>query len=334
MQTSQGSPLGGARRVRDLSSERARLTLTGPDARRFLHGMCTNDILALQPGRSCRAAMLTVKGKLLGDFTVLDRGEAGLFLEMQARVGGALRGALDRHLIMDDATVTDVSGEVGQLGVYGDGAGALLGVAGLAANQAAPLAVPGGAFGDGAWVVPSAELGVEGFHVFGPPATVAALRAHLLAGGATELPGAEAETLRVEAGTPLFGADMDEDRMPMEAGLDDAVSHTKGCYLGQEVVVRLRDRGHLNRKLVGLRLEGLDAGAALPAAGTRLAHESRPSAGTLTSVVRSPRLGAIALGYAHRSVWEPGTALALVDEAGARLGPTAVVVPLPFSPGA
>jgi folate-binding Fe-S cluster repair protein YgfZ len=115
--------------------------------------------------------------------------------------------------------------------------------------------------------------------------------------------------------------------------LHDVFSPTKGCYLGQEVVVRLRDRGQMNRKLVGFRLRPPDGTAAsLPAAGTRLGHPSRANAGHLSTVVRSPRFAAIALGYAHRSVWEPGTELQLQSEAGEPLGWTAVVTELPFRP--
>jgi folate-binding Fe-S cluster repair protein YgfZ len=118
--------------------------------------------------------------------------------------------------------------------------------------------------------------------------------------------------------------------MPNEARLDDVFSATKGCYLGQEVVVRLRDRGQVNRKLIGLRLPGVTSDQDLPAAGTKLAHATRPSAGHITSVVRSPRFGTIALGYAHRSVWDVGTELLLVNAAGEPTGQTAVVTALPF----
>jgi folate-binding protein YgfZ len=171
------------------------------------------------------------------------------------------------------------------------------------------------------------ELGIPGFHVWGSPEAVAAARAHLLAHAAGELSAAEANVLRVEAGTPLYGIDIDEERMPNEARLEDVFSPTKGCYLGQEVVVRLRDRGQVNRMLVGLRLPGADAP---PPAGTKLSHATRPNAGHLTSVVRSLHWGLIALGYVHRSVWEPGTELQLVSAEGEPLGQSAVVAALPF----
>src|SRR5581483_6447365 len=106
----------------------------------------------------------------------------------------------------------------------------------------------------------------------------------------------------------------------------------KGCYLGQEVIARVSSRGHVNRKLFGLRLLGYGAGQgdALPQRGAALSHESRPNAGTLGTVVRSPRLGPIALGYVHRSLWEPGTRLK-IEGGDAPPGAVAVVTPLPFA---
>ncbi len=322
---------------RSLSVERARLRMTGPDARRFLHGMLSNDILGLKPGQGCHAALLTVKGKLLADLVVYDHtgpSGFGLLLELVASARASAQGAIDRHLIMDDAAITDVSQGIAELGVYGDSAAAE-----LAAWKDRPpeelaalpvyhfIAADKEASDPPTLIAATAELGMPGFHVLGPQAELDALAAHLSGRGGTPLSDAEAEVLRIEAGTPIYGIDIDEDRMPAEAGLDDAVSFTKGCYLGQEVVVRLRDRGHLNRKLCGLRLAD---GIPLPAPGTRLRYLERANAGVITSAVASPRCGHIALGYVHRSAWELGTALELIGADEKPLGQTAQVVSLPF----
>jgi tRNA-modifying protein YgfZ len=129
----------------------------------------------------------------------------------------------------------------------------------------------------------------------------------------------EVEVRRVEGGLPRYGADVSEDYFPFEANLDAAISSTKGCYIGQEVVARASARGHANKRLVGLRLDG-------PVApGTPLVAETRPQAGVVTSAVGSPLFGPIALGYLHRTVWEPGT----VVTAGER---RATVAALPFTP--
>ena len=319
--------------VRELSAQRSRLRLVGKDAKRFLHGMVTNDITGLQPGQGCHAAMLTVKGKLLTDLCVYDCGDEGLVLELLATTAENIRVTLDRYLISDDATISDASAELAELGVYGDQSAAALQALGATSDVAslAPYHFSTATTAAGSLrIARTPELGIWGFHVIGPPDAVAAARAQLTAQGAGELSEDAATVLRLEAGMPLYGIDIDEERMPNEARLDDVFSPTKGCYLGQEVVVRLRDRGQVNRMLIGLRLPGVASDQELPAAGTKLAHPSRANAGHITSVVRSPRLGVIALGYAHRSVWDPGTELQLVSATGEPLGPTAVVTALPF----
>jgi len=323
---------------RSLTTVYARLRLSGPDARRFLHGMVSNDIQALKPGQGCHAALLTVKGKLLGDLFVYDCGGFGLLVELVAGARAAVQASLDRHLIMDNATLEDLSSALDELGVYGAGAAQAIAEAldGVSAEELAALTVYHASLrptADGEppmLIAATRELGLPGFHILGSKAEVEALSAKLAVAGGSVLDEGRAEVLRIEAGTPLYGIDIDEDRMPAEAGLDDAVSYTKGCYLGQEVVVRLRDRGHLNRKLCGLRI--LDGGPP-PAAGTRLyfpARPDKPNAGVITSAALSPSCGTIALGYVHRMAWEPGTQLELIGLDEQPLGRKAEVVPLPF----
>jgi folate-binding protein YgfZ len=130
---------------------------------------------------------------------------------------------------------------------------------------------------------------------------------------------AELEIRRVEAGLPRYGVDVSEDHFPFEANLDRAISMTKGCYIGQEVVARASARGHANKLLRGLRL----AGEGPVAPGTAIAAAAREDAGKVTSSVVSPRFGPIALGYVHKSAWDPGTEVRAGDR-------PAVVVELPF----
>jgi folate-binding protein YgfZ len=132
-------------------------------------------------------------------------------------------------------------------------------------------------------------------------------------------PAADVEIRRVEAGLPRYGVDVSEDHFPFEANLESAISYTKGCYVGQEVVARAHARGHANKRLCGLRLSGGPA-----TAGAAIVAESRPDAGVVTSSAVSPQLGAIALGYVHKSAWDPGTRV-VVD------GREAVVSALPFA---
>jgi folate-binding protein YgfZ len=257
--------------------------------------MVTNDIKALKPGQGCHAAMLTTKGKMQADLVVYCD-EDRLLLELDASLRDKVKQALQAHMVVDDAELVDLTDETQEWGVYGD--------------VFPELELPDYHFvmRDGVRIARTPELGLRGFHVFGP------------APAGELLSDEEAEILRVEAGRPLYGRDMGEDRLPIEAGIADAVSFTKGCYLGQEVIARATNLGHINKKLMGLRLD------APVEPGAKLAAPSKPDAGVVTSSVVSPRLGPIALAYVHRTLWEEGTQLSLPD------GKSARVTSLPFAP--
>jgi len=296
---------------RDLSTN-GRLVVRGPDRARFLHSMVTNDVEALRPGAGCRAAMLSVKGRLHGELVLYCDDEA-LLLEMDPALRAPLRDVLEKHIVMDDVEIEDTTDGTRELALYGDGAREA-----LAAALGAPipeLAPYHHALVAGVRVAAAPELAMPGYHVFGA----------LEVAGAEPLDDARFEILRVEAGRPRWGVDVDADRLVLEANLDDAISLSKGCYLGQEVVARATARGHVNRRLLGLRLDGTSA----VGRGARLSAAAREDAGLVTSSVVSPRLGPIALAYVHRTVAEPGTELTVHDAAGERRGR---VTPLPFSP--
>lgn len=314
--------------LRSLSG-RGRLAVRGPDRKRFLHGMLSNDIKGLYPGEGCLALLLTVKAKLVADMTVYDcdAPDAEVLLEMEGAQRARVQDDLERHLISEDAQVVDRSTDLDELGLYAPVAEELnlLLKATLTTlprlSEFSHARIPYGE--DAVRVCATRELGLPGYRVFAAPPTLARLREDLLARGAQPLSEDDAEILRIEAGVPRYGVDVDEERLPIEANLDRAVSYTKGCYLGQEPIARLSARGHVNRRLQGLRLS-LKQGAPLPERGAALHHGSRDSAGSITSAVRSPRHGAIALGYVHRTLWEPGTELTLPG------GIIATVTPLPF----
>jgi len=281
------------------------LDLRGEDRVRFLHGMVSNDIEKLAVGQGCHAAMLTTKGKLLADCVVTAHADR-LSLELDVALLDKVRAHLDKHIIMDDVELQAVA--LPTQGVYGDDAAAAI-------ERATGLEVSGLAnyafvTRDMVGALRTPELGMPGYHLFGDVK---------LEG--TPLDDAEFEERRIEAGTPRYGVDMGEDRLPIEAGINDAVSFDKGCYLGQEVIARATNLGHINRRLVGLVLDG-DAPAA---AGAKLSAPSKPDAGWITSSARSRRLGkTIALGYVHRTLWDPGTQLTVAD------GRIATVTALPF----
>jgi folate-binding protein YgfZ len=304
--------------------DRGRLALRGEDRVRFLHGMVTADVEKLGAGGGTRAAMLSVKGRLLAELTIYARPDE-LLLSMDLSLRDKVQALLDKHIVMDDVEVIDRGAELGELGLYdrgaGDGAAEALGRAlALDAGALRALRPHGHLEAGGAHPVMIARdpsLGGDGFRLFGTRERLAGLAA-----GAPLMSAEAREVRRIEAGTARYGLDLDEERLVVEANLEDAISFDKGCYLGQEVVVRATSRGRVNRRLSGLVLDR-------PAPrGAHLRTPDQPEAGVLTSTAASPRFGAIALGYVHRTAID---ADALLDvEGGGRAGR----VDLPFERGA
>jgi folate-binding protein YgfZ len=286
-----------------------RLLLTGADRRAYLQGLLTNDVEALTPGTGCYAAMLNAQGRMLTDMHVFELGHEVL-LTLPASVTPSIREHLDRFIFAEDVQVLDVSESRAQLGVYGPRALDLMTRAGFAAGP--DLAV-----------FASDDAGVDGYDVFVDRASAARVREALVKAGAVPVAAADVETVRVERGRPRWGADMDSETIPLEAGLEDrAISRTKGCYVGQEVIVRVidRGRGRVARRLVGLTF---DPSADVPAPGAHVTSSDR-EVGLVTSGVWSPALARpIALGYVHRDFVEPGTKVSVS-------GASAVVAELPF----
>lgn len=318
--------------------DRGRLRLAGADRRAYLHGILTNDILALEPGAGCYAAYLTPQGRMISDLRVLELGDAVL-VDLPAGTAAAVRDRWDMLIFSEDVQVTDITGETAQVGVYGPAAAAALaaalqemresGESAPAADLLAGMPVHGNARWDAggapAVVVRSDDLGVSGFDVVLPGGTKTALRERLLAAGVAPVEPAVLEITRIEAGIPKFGADMTEETIPLEAGIEDrAISLTKGCYVGQEIIIRVLHRGggRVAKRLVGLAFE---PGAEAPRGGDRIVSGDR-AIGEVTSAAESPGVGhVVALGYVHRDFVEPGTVVTI----GAR-ETAATVRQLPF----
>lgn len=314
---------------------RGRLWMTGADRLSFLQGLLTNDTRQLVPGRGCYAAYLTPQGRMITDMRLYGTVD-GLLMTVPASVTAAIRDRLDSVIFSEDVRIEDRSSELAQLGVHGPGAAAAVERALGAPGAVAPLAGFGHVllpFAGAPVVVASTDELGGGLDLFAETANAAALRDALGAAGAVAGDAALAETLRVEGGVPEFGVDMDEETIPLEAGIEArAISFTKGCYVGQEVIVRVlhRGQGRVAKRLVGLMIGDVAPGAsAVPAPGATLRAEGR-DVGRLTSAVRSPALNhVIALGYVHRDFAEPTTRLAVVHE-GKTLG--AAVTSTPFVP--
>jgi len=303
---------------------RRAIGVAGKDRAAYLQGLLTNDIQALSPGGGCYAAWLTPQGRMLTDLHVFESGDM-MLLDVPAELVQATLQRLDQFLFSEDVQLADLSETLRGVWIHGPTAASILervltGVTGLDAwpeyrNARAEFA------GSPAVVARVTQLGVPGFCVYVDPAREEPLRLALQGAGAVVANGAALEAARIEAGYPVFGPDMTEDTIPLEAGIEDrAISMTKGCYVGQEVIIRVLHRGggRVVRKLVGLRIEG-----EVPASGARIMSGER-EVGKVTSAAGSPRLGAIALGYVHRDVVAPGTRVEIE-------GTPAVVSALPIN---
>jgi glycine cleavage system T protein len=306
---------------------RGLLQLTGADRVSFLQGMVSNDVKALQPGTGQYATILNQQGKVLGDTRVLCS-EKSFYLDLWEDIKDKIAEHLNRYLVADEVEITDRTDEYGIISLQGPqseaGLQKLVGQAGLPELLAEHRMV--NIDGAQVCVVRASSTGEPGFDLIIPRSHLLNVAQQLTEAGkgfSGAWVGEEVHNiLRVEAGIPRYGVDFTEDNLLLEVGLDQAVSFTKGCYLGQEVVERIRSRGHVNKKLVGLTFESRES-----ANRGDVLFADKP-VGTITSSVDSPALGkSIALGYVHKDYWNPDTRLS-VNHDGVSLD--AKVTPLPF----
>jgi folate-binding protein YgfZ len=275
-------------------SEAGKLLLTGEQAQVFLDGQVSNEIGSLAVGHGCYAALLTNKGRMLGDLRALAT-EDGLLVLCERVALQALFDQVRRGLIGWQAELHKRTLELGLLSLIGPRAEEVA--------RAAGLPIPGEEEHDVAGTASTYVVRTDGgLDVLPEAARTAEVRAALVTAGAVETPEAVAEIVRVEHGRPRYGIDLDESVMPAEAGIvERAVSFTKGCYVGQETVARLHWKGKPNRHLRGLKLSApVSAGAAVTVAGDEGA-EAR-EVGRVGSAVVSPTAGPIALAILRREV--------------------------------
>jgi len=302
-------------------------TVTGRDRAAFLQGMLSNDVKALQPGQGCPAAFLDAVGKvvsLLVVYALPDR----LLLELPPDSTEKFLQAIDKFLISEKAEFESSDDAYAIVSLQGPKAGEVLARASGSALDLAPYAhaevFVGGAT---ARVMRRAEAVTPGFHCWVAPEDAPALWKALRQSGAWPVGADAADVLRLEAGIPVYGVDVDEGVILPETRLDALVSYTKGCYIGQETVARVKYRGHINRGLSGVVLDG----ETVPSHGEAILAEDK-EVGRVTSALRSIALGKpIALGYVRREHFEPGSAVSV--KSGERLI-SARVSDLPFVPPA
>jgi folate-binding protein YgfZ len=273
---------------------------TGPDRTAFLQGMLSNDIARLRPGEGCPALLLTVQGRVVADLQVASFDDA-IHLYLDARVREACLEALENLIIADDVELHPVL-DVSLIALDGPAAAGMLDAVALA-----PFAHVETRVGSvPVHVLRASEVRGPGVILTAPAAQAVAVWEGLRAAGAQPCGMEALEGRRIEVGVPRIGLDMDGGTLALEVPVDEALSQSKGCYLGQEVVARGTARGHVNRRLVGLRLRG-----PVPPSGAPLARDGR-DVGRLTSVGYAFGLGQpAALGFVRRECWEPGTELAV-----------------------
>lgn len=316
----------GAGLVRELP--RAVIQVVGSDRTRWLNSMLTNEVatLAVGPANSGRyAALLTPKGRIVADLQVLERGDA-YWLDVDAAALTLVLETLGRYIVADDVTLADRSADFDRFEVEGPAIFEVVeelgpGLEELEADACMDVDLDGG-------TITVARFGWSGeaaLQFFAPAGLGSSLADRLLGAsaglGLVEADHAVLETLRIEAGVPRFGAELDESVLPAEVDLQRAIAIDKGCYTGQEVVERMRSQGQASHRLVGL----VAAGDEVFVPGEKLLSDDK-SVGEVTSACRSEAVGSIALAFVRRALSEPGTRLEVA-------GCEARVASLPFVAG-
>jgi len=325
---------GGAGLI-DLSS-RGRLLVSGSESLQFLNGLITNDMKTLEPNRWMAAAFPNVQGRLVAAVRVLhlkwQQENSGLqtngyLIDTEAPTHEAVLKTIGRFTLAGDFHVTNLTQETRLLSIQGAKASELIGeVFSESAGALERGQVLTTEFGNQpVCLIRATHTSEDGFDLVIAASVADQLREELISGGATPVGEVAAEVLRIEAGEARFGIDMDETNVVSEINLDDAISFTKGCYIGQEIIARIKYRGHVAKKLVGL----IFAGIAEVKPGAKLVTSEGKEIGRITSVTGSPMLErTIGLGYLKYDYLAPGTEVLVADQ-----DLKASVVELPFVKG-
>jgi|SRR5579875_804526 len=304
-------------------SFRAKFSARGSDRVRFIQGMVSNDVKSLTPGRGVYATLLDVRGHILADLDIYCQQDQFL-IDTDADLIDKVLQALNHYNIGGRVPLERLP--LSAISVQGPKAGSVI-------QEVFEGSLPGPEEfshiladfdGRNAIIVRSSNTGEEGYQVWVPEERALSLWETLLDRGKSAglLPcGSKAlEILRIEVGVPEYGSELAEDTLPLEAGLTNALSFTKGCYIGQEIVERARSRGHVNWKLVGLFVNAKEA----PEPGGKILREGK-EIGEVTSTCISPTLGrTLAMGYIRKEASDPGTKVILAS------GSEAEVTTMPF----
>ncbi|OHB69139.1 MAG: glycine cleavage system protein T [Planctomycetes bacterium RBG_16_43_13] len=304
-------------------SYRARLQITGRDRVSFIHGMVTNDVKRLKVGEGCYAAFITWQGRMISDVKIYIMKDS-ILLDLPYETKKTVIQTLSKLIVMDDVVIKDASGETSLIAVHGPLARKML-------NKLLPEELPDlkeyhhtkyNFSGREIIIARTLYTREDGYEIFASTDTAIKLWREM---GAKPVGLSTLNILRIENGVPLWGVDMDESNIPTEAGIEErAISYSKGCYIGQEIIQRIKTYGDVARRLVGLTMEG----DLMPNSGDKICSMEGGEVGRVTSAVRSPLLGVpIALGYVRREYKQVDTKL--VIRCGDMHLP-AVVTKLPF----
>lgn len=291
------------------------IRVIGSDRQRFLQGQTTNDLRPLTEGTGVYTAFCTPTGHLLSDGYVLEA-EDGYLLVLPPETWGEITARLSTAIILDDVTLMPLQEELGLISVQGGAASEVLEEIGLEPPLDTPLA-----HHTRLWqkaelrVITNDRTGFGGYDVLVPYTVMEEFQTALIATACLPIDDMLAETLRYEAGIPKSGIDYTERTLAAEMGeafVRSHISYTKGCYVGQEVLMRIHARGHTNRTWVPLRI----VGEVLPPRGATLSAPDRPDAGWITGAIRSPVLGNAILvwGFVRNEYAEPDTLLQVAGE--------------------
>jgi len=306
--------------VFDLSN-RAKIAITGNDRVRWLNGMVTNNIRDLQPGNGVYSFLLNPQGHILGDFFTYHLGDRIVVDTDNSQVDKIL-ATFDHYIIMDDVELAKVSDQIACVGIAGPRAKHALAMAGLEVSELTSLQVQ-----DVTWkqsegrVVAGEHEQYPSYEIWITPERAAEVMQTVQSAGAMPISREAFDIYRVALGIPRYGQDIRERDLPQETEQQRALNFNKGCYIGQEIVERIRSRGNVHRKFTGLRVAGSP-----PVLGARILSAGK-DVGEVTSSALVPTANgdfAVALGYIRREVGIPGKEVQI--EAS-----SATVSDLPFS---
>ncbi len=288
---------------------RAKLTASGKDRTRWLNGMVSNNIRDLAVQHGTYNFVLNHQGHILGDLYVYNRGE-DFVLDIEREQAESLQALLQRYIIMDKVELADLNDNLTAVAVQGPKSPEVLANAGFQVASIEPLQVEDTVWHDSSISLTRMASDILTYDIWAAPGHIAAIWDAFVAAGATPVGTVALEMFRVAAGVPRYGRDIRERDLPQETGQMQALSFTKGCYLGQEIVERIRSRGGVHRKLTGFVIE---SGSAAP--GAKLERDGK-DVGELTSVLGVPSANGertLALGYVRREAGAPGTRLRAGD---------------------